>query len=427
MAVRGLSMIMVLTLLYGCSQAGSPTENPEKQGHVERPKTVTPEGASRQETTQQLEGNSTVRGNSSDNGGGGGQPAEITTVREGPTGKHGTGCFARADHQQATSNTKPNGKKIVFAAHPSYSSGSASASADNSTSPGATYSYADDYSIVDTNICVMNADGTGMRRLTNRPSDDASPSWSPDGKQIAFVHYSLSDAGIHVMNAGGSHEVEIYKAEDQVHPPSSGLDLDLAPTWSPDGREIAFGHQCAIYIIHADGTGTPRKLATGSECASLPAWSPDGKKIAYEVGGKHELPQCIYVMAVSSGEPDTNQRRPLTDCGTVAIDGIAWSPGGKEIAFAERTLDSSSINRVDVSSLKVTALLRLGGLNGQAQLVSEPSWSSDGKQIAYAYSFKYNDFDHYAIYKMNADASNPAPVTDVPTMWAYSPDWQPLP
>jgi Tol biopolymer transport system component len=137
-------------------------------------------------------------------------------------------------------------------------------------------------------------------------------------------------------------------------------------------------------------------------------------------------------MTVSSGEADTNQRRPLTDCGTLAarrgaVDGIAWSPSGKEIAFAERTRDSSSINEVDVSSLKVTALLRLCEPNGREELVSDPSWSSDGKQIAYAYSFEYNNFDHYAIYKMNADGSNPAPVTDVPTMWADSPDWQPLP
>ncbi len=71
----------------------------------------------------------------------------------------------------------------------------------------------------------------------------------------------------------------------------------MEPAWSPDGKQIALTldehpktyrgenfTSCGIYVMDADGSGKPRKLATGPECASTPAWSPEGKKIAYTNG-----------------------------------------------------------------------------------------------------------------------------------------------
>ena len=105
-------------------------------------------------------------------------------------------------------------------------------------------------------IYVMNADGTGVARLTNHPESDGSPNWSPDGRQIVFTSSRTGDSEIYVMNADGS---DVTRLTDN---PRS----DWLPDWSPDGRRIVFqrpvprdgdwenGWDFAIYVMNADGS-----------------------------------------------------------------------------------------------------------------------------------------------------------------------------
>jgi len=80
----------------------------------------------------------------------------------------------------------------------------------------------------------MNADGSGVTRLTDHPALDLTPTWSPDGSQIAFASNRAGSFQIHAMNADGT-------AVRQVT--SQGQNTD--PAWSPDGRSIAFVRCCA--------------------------------------------------------------------------------------------------------------------------------------------------------------------------------------
>ena len=83
----------------------------------------------------------------------------------------------------------------------------------------------------------MNADGSGLRNLTNSGSEDIMPAWSPDGSQIAFE--SDRDDGnheIYVMNADGSNPRNLT---------NSGFSFNYSPAWSPDGSQIAFITQIA--------------------------------------------------------------------------------------------------------------------------------------------------------------------------------------
>ena len=128
-------------------------------------------------------------------------------------------------------------------------------------------------------IYVINADGTGLTRLTTDPADDSCPAWSPDGKKIAFA--SIRDRvpnevnfEIYVMNADGSNQTRI----------TNNTKFDHSPAWSPDGTRIAFTSRrddnFEVYVMNADGSNQTR-LTFDGEQDSDPKWSPDGTRIAF--------------------------------------------------------------------------------------------------------------------------------------------------
>lgn len=190
-----------------------------------------------------------------------------------------------------------------------------------------------------TEIYVMRADGTDMRRLTTNAALDGWPSWSPDGTRIAFTRITDPGAasarsGIVVIDVDSGRVMQIT----WVALPS----FDLSPAWSPDGSMIAFTRAAragsadpgaAIYVVTPDG-GEPKKLADdGAE----PDWSPDGTRIAFtsyrDDFGRTCFHECstsgeIYVLDVESGQAERLTESEAGD------HSPAWSPDGSFIAFA---------------------------------------------------------------------------------------------
>src|SRR5918996_3202606 len=131
-------------------------------------------------------------------------------------------------------------------------------------------------------IYVMNADGTGLLRLTNDAGRDVDPAWSPDGKRIAFASDRAGKSDIYVMNADGSNLVRRTQSakEDVRTGPSE------APAWSPDGSKIAFSShrdgRVGIYVMSVDGDwANPTRVGYDRGWNAHPAWSPDGTQIAF--------------------------------------------------------------------------------------------------------------------------------------------------
>ena len=177
--------------------------------------------------------------------------------------------------------------------------------------------------IGDNAIYVMNAGGSGVARLTNYAGPEASPAWSPDGARIAFVRSgrclnadctSKGSGQLHVMNANGSG------VRSLTNDPGSEGD----PSWSPDGTRIAFVRESDIYVI--DVNGGPEQRLTNDQRSRSPAWSPDGARIA--LARKDQVGNLdIYVMNADGSGLTRLTTDPAEDASP------SWSPDGTSIAF----------------------------------------------------------------------------------------------
>ena len=163
-------------------------------------------------------------------------------------------------------------------------------------------------------IYVMDADGKNQRRLTSHPATDFSPSWSPDGNEIAFSSYrNGGNIQIYVMDSDGQNPTRL----------SDGVN-DKRPAWSPDGQRIAiensgWGWGAEIYVMDNNGENTTRLTNDGGSKRG-PSWSPDGKSIVFLLNSQ-----------VSVMDSDGKNPRKLTD-GQIALN-PTWSPDSEMIAY----------------------------------------------------------------------------------------------
>jgi len=167
-------------------------------------------------------------------------------------------------------------------------------------------------------VYAMTREGKQLRRLTG-PRASLRPSWSPDGRFLAFVEEDASGTGdIMRSNADGSQLINLTR-----HPAVYG-----APAWSPDGKQLAFHSSrdgdVEIYAMLADGSAL-RRLTNSPKADVEPAWSPPGTRIAFASfrNGKPD----IYLM-----QSDGSELRRLTTDSTTDYH-PAWSPDGRWIAF----------------------------------------------------------------------------------------------
>jgi Tol biopolymer transport system component len=242
-------------------------------------------------------------------------------------------------------------------------------------------------------IFVEEPNGTGRRPLTSGPALETSPSFSPDGTRIAYwVRQAMGvPSSLWVMNADGSG----------AHNVSGTMDLsggeNVLAAWSPDSRQLAFSvgdyyTSQRLYVADAAGRGS-HEVGGGSLARSDPAWSPDSRLIAFRghtIGVSPDALPVDEAIGVYVIAPDGSGERLVSHApragGAPNYDGFrgprtgappSWSPDGRWLAYAygPKAKHDIAIGAVDGSEERPIVT------SGDDDLL--PVYSPDGTRIAF--------------------------------------------
>jgi hypothetical protein len=259
----------------------------------------------------------------------------------------------------------------------------------------------------------IDADGTGLKRI----GSGIDPTWSPDGKQIAYVSWQ-DPRGVWVVNSDGTGARRVFDWNETRY-----------PSWSPDGQEIIFSRakssssggegrasqgkgprgpggppgggssssssSWTLGVIGADGT-TFWEPQPVSDTNLTPDWSPDGQSVVL-TGYRGLMVQSADGKTLYQLTTDPRDTSPV------------WSPDGARVAYAHRQHDHWEIYLVEVATGRQTKLTTTpaGATASPASSVS-PAWSPDGKSVA----FLTNRTGAWQVWVMAADGSQAGPLFD---------------
>ena len=277
----------------------------------------------------------------------------------------------------------------------------------------------------DTDICVVDTDGTGLRVLAGGEGCQQYPRWSPDGSRIVYFE---SRAGwrdpqhVWVMNADGSGKTQLTEIEYR----------NIFPSWSPDGKRIAFTHlvfytggveRDAIYVMNADGSGlrnvTSKKGPGVTSADYWPTWEKDGTITFYRNTRDGGLSKF-------SVNPDgRGLKRLVKEAGTSEYRGMDWwlkyalalAPDGKRVARYDAEADRLTVVSVRGGGAPVTLL---DPVATYAEDSVDVAWSPDGEALAIA---GQSESDFTRLYIVNGDGTGLSAVPGVDA--AKEPAWRP--
>jgi TolB protein len=212
------------------------------------------------------------------------------------------------------------------------------------------------------NLWVADSDGENAQSALASAEPIISPSWSPNGRQVAYVSFESRKPVVYVH--------EVYGGKRRLIANFRGS--NSAPSWAPDGRTLAVtlsrdgGSQ--LYTIDANG-GEPRRLTQSAGIDTEPVFSPDGRSI-YFVSDRGGAPQ-IYRMPASGGTPER-----VTFTGSYNIS-PALSPDGRWLAYISRINGAFKLQVMELGGNTVNSIT-------DTTADERPSFAPNGRLIVYA-------------------------------------------
>lgn len=227
-----------------------------------------------------------------------------------------------------------------------------------------------------TRIYVTDVDGKSPARLTADDRNESSPSFSRDGRSIAFFSAAPSggDTELRVVQLATKKSTVIARSARDMGPG--------APSWSGDGKWLAYSvnfdrERSHIWLADTRG-GEPRNVSekASSRGGAWPDLAPDGRHLLWVADKKERMP--IMVTDVASGET-----RELTPQPDALFESARWSPDGRSIVAAKAVPDATQALSTDivVMSAEGTQVRNLTQHPGDD---FDPRWSADGKSVVYA-------------------------------------------
>ncbi len=231
-------------------------------------------------------------------------------------------------------------------------------------------------------IYVMLVGADLPHRLTTNPAKDVSPAWKPDGSQIAFARLDDAHVGIYVASPLGGAEQRIA-----TFPPASSStfmrgSVDPSLSWSPDGRWLAVSRVAAdnpstVHVVAQDGSETRQVLLgeAGHDYTSV-AFSPNGDALAFVDSG------YLGVVEIDPKDP-SKQRQPSRRLSAYQryVGGLAWTRDGRELLYGRAPYAApppSYLWRLAVDGSSSPQRLDLAGV------ASFPALSPSGQRLAFS-------------------------------------------